>query len=367
MTVGGPYAGAALVAVLPVADLDRAELWYGRLGFEVTANYVDYRVLRAGHLLLHLRVLGDDEGGPSTAGVYLTLPTEDAVTTLHAAWLAAGPGVLAPPELRPHGMVEFAAEDPDGNLWRIGAPERPLDATTEPSSGDPADAVSEGPSDAATDAGEAVGGPAGVPVDHALPPEPAAELQVPTGAPGPDAGAPEEEPDWLVVVAGGRCAVCELTAADGPSSGLPGRLRDEAHRWAGVLRDADDDAVRRRPGPQVWSALEYGVHVRDVLAVFTERVLRTLAEIEPDLGWWDHEAAIADGFANESDRTAVGDDLVDNAARLAEVLTRVAGDQWERGATRRESERFTVDLLARFALHEVVHHRDDAERALGRG
>lgn len=357
MSVGGPYAGAVLVAVLPVADLDRAELWYGRLGFEVTAAYPDYRVLRAGHLLLHLRLLGGDEGGPSTAGVHLTLPDEDAVTTLHAAWMAAGPGVLSPPELRPHGLVEFAAEDPDGNLWRIGAPE-----------GTAADAP--GDADAGVDTGDGDGGlppgavAAGAPA-HALPPEPAAELQVPTGAREAGDEAAVVEPDWLVVVASGRCAVCELTAGEGPSSGLAGRLRDEAHRWAGVLRDADDDAVRRRPGPEVWSALEYGVHVRDVLAVFTERVLRTLAETEPELGWWDHEAAIADGFANESDRDAVGDDLVENAGRLAEVLTRVAGDQWERGATRRESERFTVDLLARFALHEVVHHRDDAERALG--
>jgi predicted lactoylglutathione lyase len=365
VTGGGPYAGAALVAVLPVADLDRAELWYGRLGFEVTAGYPDYRVLRAGHLHLHLRELGGDEGGPSTAGVYLTLPTEDAVTTLYAAWLAAGPGVLAPPELRPHGMVEFAAEDPDGNLWRIGAPESRADAAGAPDTA--SDTASDASPHVAPGAGHADGDGDAASGAPALPPEPAAELQVPTGAPGRDEGAPVEEPDWLVVVASGRCAVCELTAGDGPSAGLAGRLRDEAHRWAGVLRDADDDAVRRRPSPDVWSALEYGVHVRDVLAVFTERVLRTLAEVEPELGWWDHEAAIADGFANESDRTAVGDDLVENAGRLAEVLTRVAGDQWERGATRRESERFTVELLVRFALHEVVHHRDDAERSLGDG
>ena len=349
--MGGPYAGAALVAVLPVADLDRAELWYGRLGFEVTDAYPDYRVLRAGHLVLHLRLLDGVEAGPSTAGVYLTLPTVDAVTTLHAAWRAAGSGVLTGPELQPHGRVEFAAEDPDGNLWRIGAPE----------GADPAASKV-----AADDAAER-DPPAGD-VGPGLPPEPAAELQAPitSGTPTADA-ASVDEPDWLVVVASGHCAVCELTAGHGPSSGLAGRLRDEAHRWAALLRDADDDDVRRRPGPGRWSALEYGVHVRDVLSVFTERVLRTLAETEPELGWWDHDAAIADGFANESDRAAVGDDLVENAARLAEVLSRVAGDQWERGATRRESERFTVDLLARFALHEVVHHRDDAERALRSG
>ena len=32
---------------------------------------------------------------------------------------------------------------------------------------------------------------------------------------------------------------------------------------------------------------------------------------------------------------------------------------------RRSDERFTVEGLIRFALHESVHHRQDAERAAG--
>jgi hypothetical protein len=116
--------------------------------------------------------------------------------------------------------------------------------------------------------------------------------------------------------------------------------------------------------PRTWSALEYGVHVRDVLNVFSERIVRTLAEHEPELGWWDHEAAIDDGMANESDVGAVVDDLGRNASKLSEALRLVDEDDWPRGATRIPAERFTIELMARFALHEVVHHRADAERSL---
>lgn len=313
-----PYEGAELVAVLPSADLDRAELWYGRLGFELEAGYPDYRVLRAGDTHLHLRHQPDADPARSESGVYLFVASQDALRRLHATWAAAGARIIQEPADQPYGLLEFASEDPDGNLWRFGAPlSAPDAASTEPVDG--------------SDDGE----------------------------------TPAAEPDWFAVVSSGHCDACGLTVAEGAASSIGGRLRDEAQRWSAVLRPADDDLVRRRPAPAVWSALEYGAHVRDVLAVFTDRVLRAMTESEPELGWWDHEAAIDDGFANESDRHAVGDDLDENAARLADVLARVSGEQWERTATRRERERFTVELMARFVLHEVVHHRVDAERSLG--
>ena len=333
MSSGGPYAGADLVAVLPVADLDRAESWYGRVGFEVTHTFADYRILRAGHLVIHLRLAEPHEVGGSSAGVHVTLPDADAVDMIHAAWTAAGSGVLTAPILHPHGLVEFAAEDPDGNLWRIGA-----------RSSEPADLVEPGDDPDGSDRGETTDRP----VDDT------------------ESGVTEiDEPDWLAVVATGRCPICDATPSDGPASTLAERFRDDAYRWRVLLRDADDEAVRARSRPGAWSALEYGVHVRDVLAVFTERVLRTLAETNHELGWWDHEAAMADGFANESDREAVADDLAENAGRLAEVLASVSGDRWERTATRGLHDHFTVELLARYSLHELVHHRIDAERTLG--
>jgi hypothetical protein len=53
-----------------------------------------------------------------------------------------------------------------------------------------------------------------------------------------------------------------------------------------------------------------------------------------------------------------------NAAKLSEALRLVTEDDWDRSASRWGGERITIEELARFALHEVVHHRNDAQQAL---
>jgi len=54
--------------------------------------------------------------------------------------------------------------------------------------------------------------------------------------------------------------------------------------------------------------------------------------------------------------------LAANAERLATTSAAVREQEWSREGTRRPGERFTVERLVRFALHEVRHHRGDAER-----
>ncbi len=102
----------------------------------------------------------------------------------------------------------------------------------------------------------------------------------------------------------------------------------------------------------------------DVLALFADRVALALAEEKPEFGWWDHEAAAVDEGYNELDRHLVAAGLRESAERLVSALPRPTERAWQRAGTRRGRERFTVEGLARFALHEVRHHCIDAERAL---
>lgn len=305
------------VPVLPVRDLARSVAWYERLGFVVRTRYDDagYAILGFEGTELHLTSAPDMAPATETlSGCYLRVADADAV---HARWATAGAPEVAGLVDQPWGIREFATEDPDGNLWRVGSPV---------GTGATVDATSR------------------------------------TMATDGSAGTTDEW--WHGIVSTGTCAGCGLRASEPAVASLAGLIRDAAHRFGTVLAEADDDAVRTRPAPEVWSALEYGAHVRDTLGVFTERIVRTRQEDEPELGWWDHEAAIAEGFTNELEAALVVDDLVEHAARLADVLASMPPEAWDRAATRRGTERFTIELMARFTLHEVMHHRVDAERSL---
>ena len=170
--------------------------------------------------------------------------------------------------------------------------------------------------------------------------------------------------DWVEVLEK-PCPFCGLAPAELAPEALPGALRGEASLWEDLLGHADDDRVRARPEDGSWSALEYGCHVRDVLAKMTERVARTLVEDEPEFGWWDHDAAAVDEHYNEQDPVAVGGDLGANAEWMAGTLALVEGAEWDRAGTRGDGARMSVAGIGRFTLHEMAHHRGDAEARLG--
>ena len=95
-----------------------------------------------------------------------------------------------------------------------------------------------------------------------------------------------------------------------------------------------------------------------------ERVDRMLTEDDPELGWWDHEGEVERAAYNAQDPVLVIQAMAANGRAFAATLAPVRGDAWDRRAERRPGEHVTVRGLARFVLHEVIHHRDDAEAAL---
>ena len=165
-----------------------------------------------------------------------------------------------------------------------------------------------------------------------------------------------------------RCPECAfdpngVSAADLPAAvaGLGRRYQAPLSRF---LPGEDESILVARPRPGVWSALAYACHVRDVLAVFDERIGRMLVEDGPALGWWDHEAAVeADGYEKQIP-AEVAAALSANAATLSATLAGVPDGGWERRGVRRDGEVFTVLGAGRFALHEGTHHLLDIGRVL---
>lgn len=317
--------GWTVAPVLPVADVVRSVAWYERLGFAAVATYDGYAILACQGAELHLREVDEPAAdAESASGAYLRVTDADAT---FAHWSAMGAPALSPPTDQPYGVREFATEDPDGNLLRVGS--WLLDeAEPEP---EPAPTPERSPVELVT----------------------AADLGL-----EPDEPASDEPP----------CPGCGWRLGGLPARALGAEARDVVHAFGELLRAADDDAIRVRPGPGTWSALEYGVHVRDVLTTYADRIVRTLTQDTPDLVAWDQEEPIADGMANESDREAVADDLGRNASHLSAALRMVGDEDWTRRANLGHpdgaTEPVTLEDLARRALHECVHHLADARAAL---
>lgn len=154
-----------------------------------------------------------------------------------------------------------------------------------------------------------------------------------------------------------------LDPADAPAA-----IRSFAKRYrvplTRFLRDEDGDAlVRQRPAPEVWSALEYAAHVRDVFANYERWIGQTLAEDGPALEGPGPDELAASGRYNEADPVAVADALAANAEALAATVEKVPEDGWGRVGLRRGEER-SVRLSARRAVHEGSHHLLDIGRGL---
>ena len=347
--------GAAAIPVLPVAEIWRATAWYERLGFTVVDAWDDYAILRLDGAEVHLSQLPDEGlGAPSWAGAYLRVADADVA---FERWTALGAPVVGPLADRPHGMREFATEDPDGNLWRIGTPIAVDDAAADPLV---ADGVVEEPlvpfADVAPEEAEA-----------AAPAPDLAPVSTTPDGPSPTDGSPGTDDDhWFAIVAeADRCAGCGLAPKELPARALGAEVRDVAHDLGERLRAAPDAAVRHLPADGSWSALEYGVHVRDLLGVFADRIVRVLTQDKPELAWWDHHEVMSDGMANESDVHAVADDLGRNASLFSQAMRMATDDDWDRMGTIGGTHPVTVELLARITLHETVHHRSDVARLLG--
>ena len=161
--------------------------------------------------------------------------------------------------------------------------------------------------------------------------------------------------DWTWVLRA-RCPECGLEASTVAGTEVPALVRGFAMRWAEVLTRPD---VADSPAPGVWSPLEYACHVRDVCRVMQLRAEQMLAEANPMFADWDQDAAAVADRYGEQDPVDVARELTVAANAIAAVFASVTGDQWQRPGTRSNGSAFTVETLAQYFVHDVVHHLHD--------
>lgn len=159
------------------------------------------------------------------------------------------------------------------------------------------------------------------------------------------------------------CPQCGQHPAGLPVEALGTAALDAARHWGSFLAGAGEGDLRRSPAPGVWTALQYALHVRDMLVVFGERVELACREDDPAVPWFDpgEEAWIAYNAADPLETAAA---IGDAAMGFAAVLDARGPADWSRTARRDGVDRFTVAGLARFGVHEAHHHLLDAQGRL---
>ncbi|UJP40461.1 DinB family protein [Cellulomonas palmilytica] len=170
----------------------------------------------------------------------------------------------------------------------------------------------------------------------------------------PDTIVPDEK-DWTWVLYE-RCGECGFTAADVDPRQIGATVRDLLPRYVSALSRED---ARERPAPGVWSALEYGAHVRDVFRIFGERLVLMLEHDDPLFENWDQDATAVEDRYDLQDPAVVADELVEAGEATAAAFDEVPHDAWERTGRRSNGSFFTVGTLGQYFLHDVVHHLHD--------
>jgi hypothetical protein len=164
--------------------------------------------------------------------------------------------------------------------------------------------------------------------------------------------------DWTWVLRQ-PCPECGFDTRVVGGAEVADRLRANAAQWHDLLT-GPAEVLRQRPSPQVWSPLEYACHVRDVFRVYDERVTLMLTQDDPYFPNWDQDATAVQERYAEQDPAVVREELLAAASQLADNFDSVDGPAWARPGRRSDGANFTVETIARYFIHDPVHHLYDA-------
>ncbi|MGC4111678.1 MAG: methyltransferase domain-containing protein [Nocardioides sp.] len=165
--------------------------------------------------------------------------------------------------------------------------------------------------------------------------------------------------DWTWVL-DRPCDECGFEAAAFDRPAIPAAFRKNAEVWLTLLADP---SAAERTRPDRWSTLEYACHIHDVHQVYHDRVVLMLNEDDPEFEDWDQDRAAERGRYAEQVPAIVAPALVTAAYAMAELYANVPPLSWQRPGRRSNGSRFTVETLARYQLHDVVHHLHDVRHA----
>jgi hypothetical protein len=128
----------------------------------------------------------------------------------------------------------------------------------------------------------------------------------------------------------------------------------------------DPNVVRVRPEPEVWSAIEYACHVRDVLETQTFRIAQCLAEDRPVYAPMDRTGRVKQAKYEDQDPMEVAAALMRFAREFGAAARVLTPPQLGKLGLYNYPVRAPRSLswIIRHTAHEIQHHRHDIIKIL---
>lgn len=160
-----------------------------------------------------------------------------------------------------------------------------------------------------------------------------------------------------------RCEECGFDFDEVPVADLPQRLRFTADALAERLTGAPAAILDWLPAPNVWSARQYGAHVRDVLLNLRDRALLALLEERPRFAPIHREERVRAARYTDEPAALIASAITVGAELLAFLYEHLEDSELERQGVYAGVDR-DVLWIGRQALHEATHHLLDVDRCL---
>lgn len=166
-----------------------------------------------------------------------------------------------------------------------------------------------------------------------------------------------DQKDWTWVLSR-PCPDCAFDVATATPATVPGIIKSLLPRWRAALRRPD---AAQRSTPDAWSVLEYAAHVRDVFALFDQRLHLMLDVENAEFDDWDQDAAALDSGYASADPAVVSAELTAEGEQIAASFAAAPESEWSRTGKRSNGSAFTVLTFSQYLLHDVVHHTHDID------
>lgn len=134
------------------------------------------------------------------------------------------------------------------------------------------------------------------------------------------------------------------------------RLRAVPDAFRAALAGADDRALRHRPAPTEWSAIEVVGHIVDKMGLWRERVERIAGAERPWLPGYDQDAAVREHTYQQGDPQALLDQLAQRCERFAAVVERLPDAMLDRQGVHEERGPMTLRQCIEVPLGSIPDH-----------